>query len=158
MSETPWEHGSAKHKWRVGEGAIPAQYGEWIEHMARWSWFVTRTYSPENLTDGFTQAGKAICDTMLLDLLRRSVAKQVVAVYERQERGDYHLHALLARCRAINGRVEQERDKELYGISRWKVFRGTGAGAYLAKYLSKDRTALFIGQDGPYDSLHGLEV
>jgi len=157
-----WQYGGAKYQHANGDaGRVAAEYGQWFESLAKWQWFVTRTYDPEYLTKGFTQAGKSTCNGMLRDLLERSEAKSVVAVYERQTRGDFHLHALLAGCRGISGGVEQERDKVGYGISRWKAFNGSGAGAYLAKYLGKDMMQLFIGLDGPYSGpkiLDTLEV
>ncbi len=95
---------------------------------------------------------------MLRDLLKRSAAKSFVAVYERQSRGDFHVHALLTGCRGLNGAEEASRDKTKFGFAKWKIFRGTGAGAYLAKYLAKDMMSLYIGLDGPYTSLKGLRA
>jgi hypothetical protein len=153
-----WSYGGTKYQHANGTGFIPAEYGRWFEGLAEWQWFVTRTFSPEFLTNGFTQAGETTCRGMLLDLLKRSAAKSFVAVFERQSRGDFHLHALLAGCRGLNGIEEESRDKAKFGFAKWKIFRGSGAGAYLAKYLSKDLMTLYIGSDGPYKSLKGLEV
>ncbi len=153
-----WTHGSAKHQWAAGGGAEAANYGKWFESLARWQWFVTRTYSPENLTKGFSQAGAGTAKVMLRDLLRRTAAKSFVAVYERQSRGDFHVHALLAGCRGLNGNEEESRDKAKFGFAKWKIYRGSGAGSYLAKYLSKDMMSLYIGLDGPYVNLKGLEL
>ncbi len=86
----------------------------------------------------------------LRDLIYRSRASRFVCVFERQSRGDYHLHALLGGCRSIDGLAEAERDKRREGIARWRIFNGTGAGGYLAKYLAKDSLELYIGLDGPY--------
>ncbi len=154
----PWEHGGTKHQWAHGSGAIAQAYGDWLESLASWQWFVTRTYSPEYLTKGFTQAGETTAGFMLRDMLKRSAAKSFVAVYERQSRGDFHVHALLAGCRGLDGSKEESRDKAKFGFAKWKIFRGSGAGAYLAKYLSKDMMSLYIGLEGPYRSLEGLRV
>ncbi len=156
--EETWEHGNAKHQWAAGGGAEAANYGKWFESMAEWQWFVTRTFDPENLQKGFTQAGAGTANRMLLDLLKQSAAKSFVAVYERQSRGDFHVHALLAGCRGLNGSAEESRDKAKFGFAKWKIFRGSGAGAYLAKYLSKDMMSLYIGLGGPYKSLKGLQA
>ncbi len=153
-----WIHGNAKYQHANGSGAIAEAYGEWFENMAKWQWFVTRTFSPEYLTKGFTQAGEKTCRRMLLDLLKQSAARSFVAVFERQSRGDFHLHSLLAGCRAINGIEEERRDKAKFGFAKWKIFRGSGAGAYLAKYLSKDMMVLYVGTDCHVTSLKGLEL
>ncbi len=153
-----WKYGSAKHQYAGGGGAEAGHYGKWFESLAKWQWFVTRTYDPKLLTNGYTQAGASTAHAMLRDLLRQSAAKSFVAVYERQSRGDFHVHALLARCRGLNGIEEERRDKTKFGFAKWKIFRGSGAGAYLAKYLSKDMMSLYIGLEGPYRSLEGLRV
>ncbi len=151
-----WSYGNAKYQHANGTGFIPAEYGRWFEGMAKWQWFVTRTYSPDFLTKGFTQAGETTCRRMLLDLLKRSAAESFVAVFERQTRGDFHLHALLAGCRGLDGTKEESRDKAKFGFAKWKIFRGTGAGAYLAKYLAKDMMSLYVGLDGPYETMRKL--
>lgn len=154
-----WKHGSAKHQYAHGEaGAINRAMGAWFEGMASWQWFVTRTYDPGKLGQGFTEAGAGTAKVMLQDLLQQTVAKRFVAVFERQSRGDYHLHALLAGCRALNGSAEAERDKAKFGIARWKIFNGSGAGGYLAKYLAKDMVDLYIGLEGPYRTLEGTKA
>ncbi len=153
-----WLHGSAKHQYAGGGGGHAHNYGTWFESLAKWQWFVTRTYSPQFLSNGFTKAGETTSRRMLLDLLKRSSAKSFVAVFERQSRGDYHVHALLAGCRGINGTEEESRDKTLFGFSKWKIFRGSGAGAYLAKYLAKDMMSLYIGRDGPYSRTNELKA
>jgi len=151
IAGNPWEHGSAKHRWSEGGGYAAAQYGEWFESLGPWQWFVTRTYDPSKLGSGYTQAGVRTMRRCLRDLLARTAARNVVCVFERQSRGDYHLHALLGGCRALDGAAEQERDKRVWGIARWKMFNGTGAGGYLAKYVAKDMSSeLYIGLDGPY--------
>jgi len=147
----PWVHGSAKHRWSEGSGYAAARYGEWFESLASWQWFVTRTYDPSKLGSGYTQAGVRTMRRCLRDLLARTEARNVVCVFERQSRGDYHLHALLGGCRALDGAAEQERDRRVWGIARWKMFNGTGAGSYLAKYVAKDMSSeLYIGLEGPY--------
>jgi len=156
---TFWEFGSAKHRWNVGRGSDAASYGSWFESLGPWQWFVTRTYDPSKLGSGYTQAGVGTMRKCLRDLLTRTEAKRLVCVFERQSRGDYHLHALLGGCKALDGRAEQERDKKVWGIARWKMFNGTGAGGYLAKYVAKDMSSeLYIGLEGPYKSLDGLRV
>ncbi len=152
-----WRHGNAKYNHANGSGLVAAEYGRWFEGMAKWQWFVTRTFSPHFLTKGYTQAGEASCRGMLLDLLKRSAAKSFVAVFERQTRGDFHLHALLAGCRGLNGIEEERRDKATFGFAKWKIFRGSGAGAYLAKYLGKDMMSLYVG-DQPVRTMKGLEA
>ncbi len=151
-----WIHGSAKHQYAHGSGEVAQATGEWFESLARWQWFVTRTYNPEYLTKGFTQAGETTCRRMLLDVLKQTAARSFVAVFERQSRGDFHLHTLLAGCGPINGAEQEHRDKAKFGFAKWKVFRGSGAGPYLAKYLVKDMMSLYIGLEGPYKSLKGL--
>ncbi len=75
----------------------------------------------------------------------------MVCVFEAQKRGTYHLHALLGGCPSMDGGVESRRDFQLWGISRWKVFKeGAGAGAYLGSYLVKETLQLYIGLDGPW--------
>jgi hypothetical protein len=146
-AEGVWLHGNTKYLYRKGGGAVADEYGKWFEAMARWQWFVTVTYNPEKLTQGFTQAGAGTAKRMLQDMLRRTEARSFVAVFERQSRGDYHVHALLAGCKAINGFVANQETERLFGMARYRIFNGKGAGAYLAKYLAKDMMELYIGLD-----------
>lgn len=141
-------------------------FGEWIEGRGPWQWFVTRTLG-KPVDMGFSKAGLGSARRCLRDLLVRTEAVRVAAVFEMQEeRGVPHLHALLGGCRGINGGIEVARDFELWGIARWKAFkRGAGAPAYLGKYLGKEVVELYIGDNGPWDeralkgpTLGGLRV
>ncbi len=126
-------------------------FGAWIERIGPWQWFVTRTHGNE-VDMGFSKPGVGLSRRCLRDLIVRTEATRVVAVFEMQEdRGVPHLHALLGGCRAIDGGIEVTRDFRMWGIARWKVFkREAGAPAYLGKYLSKDVVEMYIGLEGPY--------
>lgn len=128
-------------------------FGKWVEERGPWQWFVTRTLrNPPHMDMGFSKVGLGSARKCLRDLLERTEATRVVAVFEMQEeRGVPHLHALLGGCRAVDGNVEVHRDFQLWGIARWKAFkRDAGAPAYLGKYLGKDVVELYIGDNGPY--------
>ncbi len=100
---------------------------------------------------GFSFAGKGTARECLRDLLVRTEAKRVVCCFETQERGAYHLHALLGGCRGIDGGIETRRDFEKWGIARWKVYReGAGGGRYIGKYLTKDEVELYVSDGGPW--------
>lgn len=126
-------------------------FGDWIDKFADWQWFVTRTLGrPVDM--GFTVAGAGVARHCLRDLLVRTEARTVACCFETQERGTYHLHALLAGCRGIDGGKEGLRDFEKWGISRWKAYkRGGGASSYLGKYLTKAEIELYISDKGPWN-------
>ncbi len=96
-------------------------FGKWVDGLADWKWFITRTLRDE-VDMGFTQPGVAMARRCLRDLLVRTGATHFVCVFELQKRGVPHLHALLRNERATDGRVEQERDFNRYGIARWKPY------------------------------------
>lgn len=129
-------------------------FGEWLEGLGEWQWFVTRTMGmPVDM--GFTKVGLATARRCLRDLLVRVQAKRFACVFEMQEeRGVPHLHALLGGCRGVDGNIEVRRDAELWGYARWKAYkRGAGAPAYLGKYLGKDIVEFYVGLDGPYEAV-----
>lgn len=147
---TPWIHATKG----VTKGSYKGEYvdalGKWFEGLSDWNWFITRSLN-NRVDEGFTEAGIGTARHCLRDLLLRTEAESFVCVFERQERGVPHLHALLRAGRAISGRVEQERDFQLHGISRWKIYhKGKGAAYYVGKYLGKEMIELYIGLDGPY--------
>jgi hypothetical protein len=149
----PWIHGSKKHLFQqYGRGNDDAEFGRWIESLADWTWFVTRTFGPV-FTAGFNQIGNATARRCLVDLVVWSAAQRFACVFERQEGGNIHLHALLAGTKSINGHIAQERDIIRYGISRWKQYKPLGGAAgYLGKYLTKQEgVELYIGLEGPYE-------
>lgn len=151
-------YGNKKYLYRKGGGAQADEYGKWFESLARWQWFVTITYNPEKLGKGFTEAGRGTAVRMLRDMLVRTAAGSFVAVFERQSRGDYHVHALLARCKAVNGFEAARATEVSFGMARYRIFNGHGAGAYLAKYLAKDVMDLYIGLDTHEDWVYaGLQ-
>ncbi len=135
-----------------GKGSDANEFGEWIDGLANWSWFVTRTLADKNFTAGFTAPGIGTARQCLRDLLIWSQCHEFVCVFELQRRGVPHLHALLGGCGyAINGREAQERDERLWGYAKWVVYREAGgAPAYLGKYLGKEMVELYMGLGGPY--------
>lgn len=148
---TEWEHGSAKHHYAAGEGSPAADMGGFFETLADWQWFVTITCDPKKLDKGFTQAGEGWARGALLSVLEYSACGAFVAVFERQSRGDFHVHALLARCESINGRRAEATFAESFGMAKWKIFQGSGAGSYLAKYMAKEMVSTYVGLQGPYN-------
>lgn len=162
----PWQYATkgfvnAKHKDEVTKG-----YGAWFSSLGAWNWFVTRTLGrPVDM--GYTQPGMATARACMRDLLLRSKASKAVIVFELQERGVPHLHGLLECQRGVNGRVEERRDIELWGIARWKPYKvDGGAAAYVGKelitstYMAKELTELYVFEDGPYLSkqLEGTKI
>lgn len=136
-----------------GEAGNVDAFGEWVAGLANWNWFVTRTLGDQSLTEGFTSPGVGTARRCLRDLLVYTQARQFVCVFELQKRGVPHLHALLGGCRGLNGGRAHERDRRLWGISKWLVFREAGgAPAYLGKYLGKEAIELYIGLNGPYSN------
>lgn len=127
-------------------------FGEWLEGLGPWQWFVTRTLGTP-VDAGFTKVGVGTARQCLRDLLVRTRASRFACVFEmQQDRGVPHLHALLGGCRGIDGNIESLRDTELWGFSRWKAYkRGAGAPAYLGKYLAKDIVEFYVGLEGPYE-------
>ncbi len=160
----PWIYasGSAVRAEYNSDGGVKDEFGDWIEGMAEWRWFVTRTLRDGLTTVGFTKPGFGVARAALRDLVVHTQASSFVSVFEMQhERGVPHLHALLAGCRAVVGGAEQERDYLLWGMSRYKVYsNGGGASRYLGKYLTKDISELYIGHSGPYtmEQLSGTTV
>lgn len=156
MNGDNWIFGSAKAAYNRGEGLASQEFGKWVESLAEWRWFVTRTHN-DKVDGGFTKHGVGSSRELLRDLVFRTEAERFVGVIEWQERGAPHVHAILAGTRAINGYVEQERDFNKVGISRWRIYkRSGGAAGYLGKYLTKDPVELYIGTRGPY-SKNGLK-
>lgn len=152
----PWQYASkgfvnAKHK-----DAVTTEYGSWFSSLGAWNWFVTRTLGrPVDM--GYTQAGLGTARTCLRDMLVRSDASRAIVVFELQERGVPHLHALLECQRGINARIEERRDFELWGIARWKPYhKDGGAAAYIGKqlgavgYMAKELVEMYIFDSGPY--------
>ncbi len=151
------EQGYWIHAKRMGDDVGEA-FGDWIEGLGEWQWFVTRTLGrPVDM--GFTKPGKRTALLCLHELLERTESDRFVAVFEMQEeRGVPHVHALLAGCRSVDGGLEQERDFHKWGIARWKKYtKNAGAPAYLGKYLGKDIIELFIGDRRP-TSIRDLEA
>lgn len=153
----PWKYATkgfvnAEHK-----DDVTTEYGTWFGALGAWNWFVTRTLGrPVDM--GYTQAGMAVARACLRDMLIRSEASRAIVVFELQERGVPHLHALLECQRGINARIEERRDFELWGIARWKPYHlGGGAPAYVGKtlgvgsYMSKEMTELYIVIGGPFN-------
>ncbi len=143
---------------------VSSAFGDWVESLAEWRWFVTRSLGDEQCAEywnrrrwngksgnmGFSKSGLATARACLFDLLERTSCKRYVAVFEMQERGIPHVHALLADVRAIDGGLEQERDYRKWGLARWKKYtKGAGAPAYLGKYLGKEIVELYIGDRRP---------
>ncbi len=153
MAVTPWIYASKGNLRGQHRGEYIDELGQWFDGLADWKWFITRTLGGE--TDmGFTQPGIGMARRCLRDLLVRTEATDIVAVFELQQRGVPHIHALVRNERATNGGLEQERDFNKYGIARWKAYRkGKGASYYLGKYLGKEMIELYIGLDGPYSEL-----
>ncbi len=146
----PWRYASTSDSRREYDEYGEA-IGDWIDGMADWQWFVTCTLRDPPSRSGFTLAGEGTARACLRKLLERSMARQYVCVFELQERGAYHLHALLGGCPSINGAVAAEWFEEHFGFARWKVFKEGGAAPkYLGKYLTKAVVQLYIGMDGPY--------
>ncbi len=146
----PWRYASTSDSRREYDEYGDA-IGNWIAAMADWQWFVTCTLRDPPSKTGFTMAGAGTARACLRALLERSVASHYVCVFELQERGAYHLHALLAGCPSINGLAASEWFDKHFGMSRWKVFKEGGeAPKYLGKYLTKDVVELYIGSTGPY--------
>lgn len=146
----PWRFASTSDSRREYDEYGTA-IGDWLASLANWQWFVTCTLRDPPARTGFTLAGSGTARACLRSLLTRSMAKNYVCVFELQERGAYHLHALLAGCPSINGEVAAEWFEEHFGFSRWKVFKEDGAAPkYLGKYLTKDLVEMYIGSEGPY--------
>lgn len=145
----PWKYADSGFVKANYRGELRNEFGDWIERLGDWDWFVTRTLGrPVDM--GFTQPGRETARMCLRDLITRSEARRMVAVFEDQKRGVPHLHVLLETAKGLNGGVEQERDFQKWGIARWKVYRHEqGAKYYLGKYLTKDVTEMYIMLDGP---------
>ncbi len=161
------EHNAEEPGWAYAKRAnepVSEAFGEWIEGLAEWRWFVTRSLGDEQCAEywrrrqfgrtegnrGFSKSGLSTARWCLLDLLERTECKRYAAVFEMQERGIPHVHALLADVRAIDGGVEKERDYRKWGLARWKKYiQGAGASTYLGKYLAKDIIELYIGDCRP---------
>jgi len=154
MGFEPWKYasGAAVKAEYSSDGGVKDEFGAWIEDMAEWRWFVTRTLRDGNTSSGFTKPGFGVARACLRDLVIKTEARSFVCVFEMQrERGVPHLHALLAGTRAINGGVEQERDYASWGMARYRIYsEGGGASRYLGKYLTKDISELYIGHGGPF--------
>ncbi len=145
-----WVHGDKKHQYAHGAGLVQHEFGKWVDTLANWSWFVTRTFA-RNFDAGFSQVGAGSARVALRDLVVWSECKEFVGVFERHESGDFHIHAVLAGCKGISAGVAKERDKNKFGFSAWKRYsEGGGATGYLGKYLAKDMSELYVGLKGPY--------
>ncbi len=147
-----WRYSSKQRSYAHGDaGRVASAFGEWIEGLGDWQWFVTRTFR-DKTSAGFSRIGVGTAKSSLRDLLIRTEATKYAGVIEWQEdRHVPHLHVLLAGCRGIDGRRAQESDYIKFGLARWKGYqREGGAAAYLGKYLTKDPVELFVGLDGPY--------
>jgi len=146
----PWRYASVGDSRREYDEYGEA-IGDWLGCLAEWQWFVTCTLRDPPSRSGFTLAGAGTARSCLRSLLERTLAKQFVCVFELQDRGAYHLHALLAGCPSINGEVAAKWFEEHFGFSRWKIFsEGGQAPKYIGKYLTKDVVELYIGSQGPY--------
>ncbi len=147
----PWDYTKAGDSRRSYDD-YGNEFGQWVGHLADWSWFVTCTLANKNLSKGFSEPGLGTARACLRELLVHSQARQFICVFELQERGVPHLHALLAGCPAIRGDFAQEYFERLFGISRWRVYQPGGAAPkYLGKYLQKEVIELYVGLDGPYE-------
>ncbi len=147
---TPWIYASSGNLKVAHRMEVVDVFGKWVDGLCDWNWFVTRTLAGP-LDMGFSQPGMGTARNCLRDLLVRTGCRRFVCVFELQQRGVPHLHALLETPGAINGGVEQARDFNKWGIARWKIYlRGAGASYYLGKYLGKDMIELYVGLDGPY--------
>jgi len=146
----PWLYASVGDS-RRGYDEYGEAIGEWLASQAEWQWFVTCTLRDPK-AGRFDKAGSGQARSCLRALLVESRCSSYVCVFELQERGATHLHALLAGCPAIAGGVANEYFFKHFGISRWKVFKhGGGAPKYVGKYLTKDVVEMYIQHDGPYD-------
>ncbi len=146
----PWIYASRGNIRGKHRGEYIDQLGKWFDGLADWKWFVTRSLA-DKVTIGFTQPGVGMARGCLRDLIVRTQASEFICVFELQERGVPHLHALIRNGRPTNGGLEQERDFNKFGIARWKAYRrGKGASYYLGKYLGKEMIELYIGLDGPW--------
>ncbi len=148
---TPWHYTSPGDSRRDYDEYGEAM-GDWIAGLASWAWFVTITLANDKVSKGFTEPGLGTARAALRELAVHSKCETFFCVFELQQRGVPHLHALLAGCPAINGNVAQQFFERSYGFSRWKVFQPGGAAPkYLGKYLQKSIIELYFGYEGPYD-------
>lgn len=147
----PWRYASSGDTRRGGTPGSGA-FAEWVSAMAEWNWFVTLTLADRIVNNGFTKPGYAMARHALRELVHRTRATHVVAVFEMQkERGVPHVHALIRTADAVIGSVAAEHFERHFGFSRWKVYKmGGGAAGYVGKYLSKEVIELYVGLDGPY--------
>ncbi len=127
------------------------EFGQWLANLAEWHWFVTCTLSREKVSIGFSEPGVGAARACLRELIVRSEARSFACVFELQQDGVPHLHALLGGCAAIDGGVASEHFYRNYGISRWKIYQPGGAAPkYLGKYLQKELIEMYVGLEGPY--------
>lgn len=145
----PWQYASSATVRALHISEVRRSFGDWLESLGNWKWFITRTLGrPVDM--GYTLPGRGTARDCLRDLLIRTEARRCVCVFEMQERGVPHLHALIDTGRGVNAGLEQERDFTKWGIARWKKYdHEAGAKYYLGKYLTKDVTELYIMLDGP---------
>ncbi len=147
---SPWRFASKSDSRREYD-EYGNEMGEWISHLADWTWFVTCTLANEHLSKGFSEPGLGTARACLRELVVLSGARQFICVFELQRRGVPHLHALLASCPAIDGGVAQTYFEDCYGFSRWKAYQPGGqAPKYIGKYLQKEMIELYVGLDGPW--------
>ncbi len=124
--------------------------GNWIAGISEWQWFVTCTFR-EPASSRFSVAGAGEARRCLRALLGETRARDYVCVFELQQNGATHLHALLAGCEAVNAGTAERYFFERFGISRWKAYKpGGSAPKYLGKYLGKDVVEMYIGSGGPW--------
>jgi len=146
---TPWRYASVGDSRRDNDEYGDA-IGEWLAGQAKWQWFVTCTLR-DPVSGRFDKAGSGQARACLRALLVESGCSSYVCVFELQDRGATHLHALLGGCPAIAGGVATEWFWHKFGSSRWKVFKPDGgAPKYLGKYLTKDIIEMYLQHDGPY--------
>jgi len=136
-----------RRRWldEVQEGAVRlmqaeavSAFGMWIEGLADWDYFVTRTFAPGYTTMGFTKPGIKSALKMVKDLQRITNANRMFAVMEWQEDREVpHVHALLE-CDGVDKRWMNDRDWSVFGMARWLDYNKLGgASAYVAKYIVK---------------------
>jgi len=146
----PWKYASVGDS-RRSYDAYGDAIGDWLSGIADWQWFVTCSLR-DPASGRFDKAGSGQARACLRALLVESKCSTYVCVFELQDRGATHLHALLGGCPGIVASVAAEFFWKKFGSSRWKVFsRGGSAPKYIGKYLGKDIVEMYIADDGPYE-------
>ena len=123
-----------------------------------WEWFLTLTFDPKNpKVDRYSYGSCVHAMKMFLKNLRRWCPDvRYVFVPEKHKDGAFHFHGLIGGCEGlpvVSSGVFQH-GKEVFNIPGYKYGFSTAtrvqssrkAGAYLAKYISKDLCSVSKGR------------